>query len=336
MSDQPTSHAQPVVSPAEAWHLAHGQAYERAAMLISRVVHQLSDPCVDAAQAIDELRTQLEDESDTAWSQYLSYGDRPNLHADRADVTVQYDDVRGIPVVQWPVQKESGSWGIVDLETSAGNVVLATPFRAVDTGRLPDTRVLIEITDRHHVAVAALVEVMRVAQRDTASAFQVADGTMAWRRLNAVINVYRQATNVLADVLGPRDFNGLRPSIEQPFEISDAPALITRMAASHRARSALATGLMCKWLQRKADELESAGGARSQQLLAAVAEAASMLNEELAGLNHRLAESAWTYDEPFTTMLLYRDAGENVPVLAVTPWPDESKVKKLPQRRKRS
>lgn len=338
MDDNPNTRAQPIVTPSEAWHIARGQAYEQASAIVAEAASER--PGTELERILMGICEQFNDASADAWAQYLSYGDRPVNFVSRDDVTIDFDEARDLPMMHWhTTQLQDASWGMVDFPApdDAGDpsqgMVMATPFRVIDLNRLPKGHMLVRLQDPHHAATAALVEVLQCSRRDAASAFMGCDEVQSWRRMNGVINIYRQAAATSLSMLNDDDYVGWRPSQPEGFNIGSAASIIVRVASTARAQCAIATHLVSAWLQSLADHFSGIEGDGRVQFLKELESATGSLEATLSGMNDALARDYWADDQPRSCMVVFRTPQSDVPALAIIPSEEKPQVAKLPRKR---
>ena len=330
MEDKKQPTPQPVVSPGDAWHLAQGQSFERAAKMVREAAQGQEVPGLD--EFCEQLAVKLDSHSDGAFRTFLNRGDRTHFKSAGIRVQAEYDDTSAVPMVRWPDSDPDNTWGMVEPEDLG---VMATPFREFSLERLPDGYRTVKLRDPHHAATAALVELLGCAKRDARTAFVAADHREAWRRLNRVIELYRQAAKFGISALGDDDYIGWRPTMPPDFEIATAAGLICRVAATARAQWSLATHLMAIWLQAIADSTEDpAVGDQRHVFLQRIERAADGLEKALDGMNRTLAEPHLA-DGDWSMMVIFRPVPTSIPVLALIPKPATSNVDALPVRRAR-
>jgi len=329
MEDSKNNTLQPVISPSESWHLATAQAYQLAAKMASEIKPKEGIPIMDE---VSRLAQAYVDEADSAWQAYLRQSDRAIDTCDRASTRVTYDENRALPLVEWP-QDGSEAWGMVDVHSEDGDMVMATPFRVVDTRVLPKDKIILKLHDPHHAASAALVETMQCAMRDATGAFQVPDATMGWRRLCSILDIYRQAANIAMGRLADDDYIGWRPNLPSRYEIVNAASLLCQHAATARAQCALATFLMAAWVQAMADSIEGMDPeARRDEFLAQLKRATKCLQDSLNAQNNAVALTQWPANKPMRCMVIFRPLPQSIPVLVV--MSPKGSVTKLPRKKK--
>lgn len=326
MDDPNNKNLQAVIAPADVWHLAQGAAFKRAAELVLNAKND------DAAGSLNDFSTKvleaLSGLANGSFDTYLRSSDRP-IAGDRRALSVQFDDARNVPMVEWPGSAASNSWGMVDID-GVGNepgMVLASPFREMCVDRLPAGSRLVKLTDPHHAATAALVDVLQCAQRDADSAFLIPDSRAAWRRLNMIISIYRNGARAGLEVLGDDDFVNWKADMPMRFEISAAAGLICRIAATSRAQCSVAIHLMATWLQALADATEPmAMPDRQRMFVKRLKDASEGVEKALEGMNLALARAHSDGSENYTCMVIMRPVPQSIPVLAIVPAQPEEKV----------
>jgi len=332
MDDSTKPNLQPVIDPADVWHLAQGNAFELAAQMVSEARRDIT------ASSLNDFSTcvleKLESMKDGSYQTFLRSSDRP-IAGDGQALSVRFDDKRNLPVVEWPAVPTNSGWGMIDVPGgNAPDMVLAIPFRETNVGALPEGTVLVKLSDPHHSATAALVEILQCARRDALSAFQGVDARTAWRRLNMIINIYRNAGRVGLDILNDDDFINWRPDMPLRFDIGSASGLICRIAATSRAHCAVATHLMATWLQLVADNTEKMPlNEREDTFLRRLSDASEGVEKALEGMNLALAREHWSGEGRYECMVVMRPVPQTIPVLAIVPKQDEQKVKPMPRRK---
>lgn len=319
MEDQKTN-TQPVVSPAEAWHLATGQALERAIKIAQATLPDSGSEGVSDFRA--SLVRQLQVAADESWRLFVQHSDRPTTRIARDSVIVEYDESRSLPLIRWPAEHGDSSWGILDLEDLDGMdpASIATPFRKVDLTRLGDGRQIVQIRDRQHVATGALVEMLTTALRDAETAFVAADLHSGWRRLLQIISLYRQAASLASAALRPDEFSNWKPSMPPLDDLGSAAATICGHATSSRAMLSMAVHLVAEWLQACADSCEAQPiDVRATAYRDRVICARDTLLLALDGMNSAVGRAQWKGVGAFECMVVFRSEQYDIPVLALVP-----------------
>lgn len=313
---------QPVISPADAWHLSQGQAFERATRLVRDAGSIAGNMRLD--EFTEEVAKTLAAEADKAWRSYLVRSNHAMpIDEGSPDLHVEFDKARDVPVVY--LQEDEGAcdgWGIVDLETrdqGEAGLMLATPFRQVDLSRLPSRTHVVKLEDAKHAATAAIAEVLAAACRDIKTAFIAKDAAQAWRRLQQVLQTYRLAAKVALEKLGEDDFHHWSRLIPSKIEIGSGAGLICQLATTSRGQLALATHLVASWIQTMADRLEREHGPAAAELLVEqVSSAHGRFSGASEAMNTVLAVQHGHAPSTFTAMVIFRPVPGSIPVLAIT------------------
>lgn len=319
MENQKTN-TQPVVSPAEAWYLATGQALERAMRIAEATLPDSGSEVVSEYRG--QVLRQLSEAADDSWRQFVQHSDRPTTRLTRDAVIVEYDEARSLPMIRWPVEQGDSSWGILDLETLVGgeSATIATPFRKVDLARLGEGHQVVQIRDRTHVATGALVEMLTTALRDAETAFVAADMQAGWRRQLQIISLYRQAASLAHHSLRPDEFSNWKALMPPLDDLGSASATICSYATSSRAMLAMAVHLVAQWLQACADGCEALPiDERSQVYRDRVGYSRDTLGLALDGMNRAVGKAHWKGDGRFDCMVVFRSEQYDIPVLALIP-----------------
>lgn len=319
MEDQKTN-TQPVVSPAEAWHLATGQALERAMRIAEATLPDSGSETVSEYRGL--VLRQLREAAEDSWRLFVQHCDRPTTRLARDSVIVEYDESRSLPMIRWPVEHGDSSWGIIDLESLDGMdpASIATPFRQVDLGRLGEGHQIVQMRDRQHVAIGAIVEMLTTALRDAETAFVAADRHAGWRRLLLIISLYRQAAQIASNALRPDEFSNWKPSMPPLDDLGSAAATICSHATSSRAMLSMAVHLVAQWLQGCADSCEAlALEARARSYKEHVVYARDTLSLALEGMNRAVGKAQWKGGGKFDCMVVFRSEQYDIPVLALVP-----------------
>lgn len=303
--------SQPVVSVTEAWLLARAQC------LASLAERARAHPGHPMSAEILEL-------SDAAWAGYFEYADVPAPLQDQRDaIRVHLDPSTDIPVVVWPQLEDArvGNWSFVDLGQIEGlDLTMTVPFRQVAVSSLPEETVVVPLTDPRHSAAAALVEMINSGQRDIVAAFAASDPTLAFRRLNRIIQVYRQAAKVTLDQLQRDDFHTWDAKVPKNFSLANAEALICQLGATARSHQVLAVHLLAQWLQALADSKDvKAAPDRKAALLEEVDAMKSKFGRNLEHYNRLACEAVGKAFEACSVMVLLQPVPRTGPVLAFIP-----------------
>lgn len=336
MEDTKKSNLLPVTAPREVWHLAHVAAFANAearlrqALAAGLEADSLDGFTVRMAEELSQLSTEN-------WNNYLRCIDKPLESSARTEVNVQFDESRDLPVVEWPSGPVSNAWGMVDIEGSGDElgIVLATPFREMAVERLPADTKLVKIHDPRHAATAALVEILQASRRDAESAFLMTDPRAAWRRLNRVIHIYRNAAQYGLESLSDDDFANWQPGVPVHQEIASAAAFIARIAQTSRAQMVVATHLMANWLQALADSTERLPAQERQAAFFALLGTATRgVEQSLDCMNVALAATTASEPDSHSFMVIMRPVPSSIPTLAIIPKADMSNVERLQTRAK--
>lgn len=329
------SNLQPVVASSEAWHLGNLRGLERALEVVRASLPDAPSSSLNAFSG--QLASALTDEAESSWREYLRYADRPQLNLEREAVDVTYDEARALPMIAWPGDGADTSWGLVDVEADGGpDIILAAPFRAVRLDSLPDDKVIVKLYDSYHTATAALVEILTCASRDAHNAFVAPDGRAAWRRLNTLINIYRQSALAALNTLKEDEYVGWKPTLPAEFQLDSAARLICQIAGTPRAQMALATYLTATWLQALADAAERLPAQRRRASFELrLEEARTCMEDALSGMNRTVAAAHWTTGRAFQCMVIFRPQPQSIPVLAILPAAEPATVTELPRAKVR-
>lgn len=313
MEDKNISHgvSQPVVSATEAWLLSRAQALASLSELTSGITGQA---------LVDEIRSL----SEAAWTNYFQYADVPgSVQAQRHEIVAHLDPDTDIPVVIWPRSDDgrAGAWAFVDLGELEGlDLTMTAPFRQVAISRLPPDTKTFPLKDPRHSAAAAMVEVMASGRRDITAAFSAQDPVLAFRRLNRIIQVYRQAAQITMRQLQIDDFHTWDPKVPRSFSLAQAEALICQVGASARSHQVLAVHLMAGWLQNLADDKEiNAEEDRKAALLSEVTAMLAKFTRTLEHYNRTACEEAGHAPDSCSVMVIFQPQEQPGPVLAIIP-----------------
>jgi hypothetical protein len=203
-------------------------------------------------------------------------------------------------------------------------LVLATPFRPLDPGALPERTRRFPLDDPDLLAVATVLDLLTAVRRDLRSASQASTGDAA-RRERALLDFYRVqavlatrqlvSTDIHADERPPPSLEGLAAAV---------PQLLARIAASPRGFRALGLHLVSRYLDAAAESLVLIPGRRLATLLD---EEARLLADQLA--QHRdAARKRLGLPDDGQLMVVLRPAGEDAPILVWIP-PHEDRVHTL-------
>lgn len=307
---------QPILSPAEAWHLARWSLAEKL----------LSTPAAELAATIQST---LEVSRDG----FLSTTTLPTEMIGQSDkITGELPDSLPFPVAHWPTTDEEirDTWGFVDM-TDEGETpfTLVSPFRPVSIATMPEGTQVLRIRDTRHSATAAVVEAMTCAKRDLASALAANSPEMCWRRANTVIHVYRRAARLVFQSLTEEDFVNWNPSAPNEIDISTAPALIAHIAATAKAQSVLAFQIISSWAQAVVDTAQQDKGS-PESALQHIRTADEAMGQALDAFNHTLLLRAKIQPQTIRTMVVFRPIPHSIPVMLAIPI-DNSNVLKLPR-----
>ena len=249
MPSQHDSREQPVVNSAEAWHLSRALALGEVMALLR------GGTTARTLQA-------LEHEARLAWEAYfVEVGAPESIQTRPESIMARFDADLQLPVVCWPDSEDAmgDRWEFHELPSEGdAPFVLTAPFRPVQLARLPKDSVVVPLNDPRHCAGAALVEALECAGRDAEAAFAASNVDIAWRRLNQVIRIYRDAAKLVYQrVLRADDFNDWTPNLPARITLDRACALICQIGSTARAHEVLAFHVIAYWLQSQADHIEA-------------------------------------------------------------------------------
>lgn len=306
-----TGVSQPIVSATEAWLLSRAQAM---ASLAERAGELTGQALIDEIHALNEA----------AWTNYFQYADVPGaVQAQRGEIKAHLDPDTDLPVVIWPRMEGSktGSWEFVDLGELEGlDLTMTAPFRRVALASLPEGTTVVALKDPRHSAAAAMVEVMGSGRRDITAAFSAKDPVLAFRRLNRIIQVYRQAAQITMRQMQIDEFHTWDPKVPRNFSLAQAEALICQVGASARSHQVLAVHLMASWLQNLADDKEI--NAEPDRKVALMGEVNAMLGKFTRTLEHynqTACEDAGHVPDQCSVMVIFQPQEQPGPVLAIVP-----------------
>lgn len=247
---------QPIISSAEAWHLARAKTLEDLTQRLD------NDSPSDADQQLYNLREAVKSDLLSAWTEYFAYVGAPqSVQDNRAAISVKFDAETSVPLVSWPVVDAAARdrWEFLDVMTSSsGGFVMTAPFRPVQLSRLPEGSKTLALNDPRHSAAATMVEALECANRDVSSAFLAVNVGIAWRRLNQMVAIYRQGAKVVFKSMSPDDFHSWRQTLPARITLDHAVNLICQVGATARAHEMLAFHLTAEWMQAQADRIERA------------------------------------------------------------------------------
>lgn len=316
MDARATHTPQPILSPAEAWHLARWQLAETL----------LSTP---AAELAAKIQSTLEVSRDG----FLGTTALPRELLEHSDkITGELPESLPFPVAHWPTTDEEirDTWGFVDM-TDDGETpfTLVSPFRPVSIADMPEGTQVLRIRDTRHSATAAIVEAMTCAKRDLSSALASNAPEMGWRRANTVISVYRRAAKLVFQTLTEEDFINWNPSTPGGIDISSAPALVAQIAATAKAQSVLAFQIVASWTQAVVDSAQQSKDT-PEAALQHVRDALSAMDQSLEAFNHTLLLRSKISPSKVQTMVVFRPIPHSIPVMLAIPR-DDSRVLQLPR-----
>lgn len=293
------------------------------------------------SETVSEYRRQILNQliaaAEDSWRLFVQHSDRPTTRLARDAVVVEYDQSRQLPIIRWPADRGSSSWGILDIEDLGGmeSASIATPFRQVDLGRLGEGHKIVELRDRQHVATAALVEMLTTALRDVETAIVASSLHAGWRRHLQIISLYRQAARFSNNALRPDEFSNWKPSMPPLDDLGSAASTICSHATSSRAMLSMAVHLVAEWLQACADSCESLPlDVRADAYRDRVQHARDNLGLALDGMNRSVGRAQWTGGDTFECMVVFRSDQYDIPVLALVPA-HEAPPASLPIRKAR-
>jgi len=305
---------QPILSPAEAWHLARWSLAEKL----------LSTP---AAELGAEIQSVLE----SARHGFLGTAALPVELIQGSDkITGELPESLPFPVAHWPTSDEEirDTWGFVDM-TDDGETpfTLVSPFRPVSISNMPEGTQVLRIRDTRHSATAAIVEAMTCANRDLSNALSSNTPEMGWRRANTVISVYRRAARLVFQTLTEEDFVNWNPSTPGGIDISSAPALVAQIAATAKAQSVLAFQIVASWAQAVVDSAQK-NAEPKEQPLQHIREALAAMEASLNAFNQTLLLRSKIPHDSVQTMVVFRPLPHSIPVMLAIPI-DHSNVLQL-------
>lgn len=306
---------QPVVHPGDAWHLASGEAFERAQEIVRRASAD-GLPSDGIGLFSQELIRSLGTHAAASWRAYFR-NQASALGGDGRPAGLGFDDVKSLPVLEVRKLQPDTVWQAGHME---GFGTVATPFQPVATDQFPAGTQFLKIRSPHHAATAALDEVMVCALRDITGAFLAEIEDESWRRLNRVIQLYRTGAQFAFKSLGDDDFVGWKADIPLDCEIGSAASLISRLASTSRAQCCVAMHLVACWLQAMADSVE-AGRHPNRKLffLRQVEQAAGDISQALDALNKVATREKWNGAVPGEVRVVMRPVPVSIPLLALIP-----------------
>jgi len=317
--DVATHTPQPILSPAEAWHLARWQLAE---MLL--------------LTPASELAATIQANLDASRDGFVGQAKLPATLIGSADrITAELQDGMPFPVAHWPTTDDEirDTWGFVDM-TDSGDVpfTMVAPFRPVSIANMPEGTQVIRIRDTRHSSTAALVEAMTCAKRDLTAALRSSAPEMAWRRANSVISVYRQAAKLVFRTLSEEDFNNWNPSAPGEIDITSAPALIAQIAATAKAQGVLAFQVIYAWTQAIVDSANQTQ-ATPDAVIAQIDEALASMDESLSAFNKTLLLRSKIAPNTVQTMVVFRPHPHSIPVLLAIPVGASDTIRSLAPNR---
>lgn len=303
--------SQPIVSATEAWLLSRAQTLASLAALASSMKPQL-------------LSAQIAELSEAAWNQYFQHADVPApVQAQRDAIVAKLDPETAIPVVEWPALEETrvGAWEFVDLGKTEGlDLTMTAPFRRVSLSSLPEGTRIMPLKDPRHSAAAAMVEALGSAKRDIIAAFTAVNPVTAFRRVNRIIQVYRQAAKVTMAQLHTDDFHTWEPNAPRNISLAQAEALICQVGATARSHQVLAVHLMAQWLQHLADDDEvNRAPNRKDALMSEVDAMLAKFTRTLDHYSRQVTEPMGLGPEACSVMVIFQPIPGPGPVLAIIP-----------------
>ncbi len=315
MDARATHTPQPILSPAEAWHLASWSLAEKL----------LSTPAAELAAMIQNT---LEASRDS----FLGMTSLPiDLLSQSYKIIGEMPDSLPFPVAHWPTTDEEirDTWGFVDMtDESDAPFTLVSPFRPVSISSMPVGTQVLRIRDTRHSATAAIVEAMTCANRDLSNALASNAPEMGWRRSNTVINVYRRAARLVFQTLTEEDFVNWSPSAPNEIDISSAPSLVAQIAATAKAQSVLAFQIIASWAQAVVDNAQQAKEP-PEVAIQHTRTALEAMNQSLEAFNQTLLLRSKISPPNVRTMVVFRPIPHSIPVMLAIPI-DDSNVHKLP------
>lgn len=317
---------QPIISATEAWLLSRAQALTSLAASIEKMKPQA-------------IAAEIAALTDAAWAQYFKHVDAPPaVQAQRASILADLDPETAIPVVEWPATEETrvGVWEFVDLGKTEGlDLTMTVPFRPVSLASLPEGTRVVPLQDPRHSAAAAMIEALTSAKRDITAAFTAVSPVTAFRRLNRVIQVYRQAARITLAKLQTDDFHTWQPNAPRTISLAQAEALICQLGATARSHQVLAVHLMAQWLQHLADdETISRAPDRKEAVMGELMAMIAKFNRTLEHYSRQSSEDAGITHETYAAMVIFHPVPGTGPVIAFVPagGPNTESVVPFPSR----